>query len=108
MNEAIAAGNFASSHIAKLTPFIEQMGRMDRKPKPYRKEFWWEREWRRAGDFVLPERFIGICPANEIPELEKVVKSAGHESVWIDSAWGLEEIIGRLAGFAANEISVFD
>lgn len=35
--------------LLRITPFIEQMG----KPGLTRKEFWWEREWRHAGDLDL-------------------------------------------------------
>jgi len=33
---------FRTSQLARITPFIEQMGT----GSSYRKEFWWEREWR--------------------------------------------------------------
>src|SRR6185295_7771954 len=105
IDRAIAAGNFASSNIAKITPFIEQMGTQ---PGSYRKEFWWEREWRHSGDFALPPKFIGICPTDEAAELISAVQQTGRQAVWIDATWGLEEIIGRLAGFAAEEVSVID
>lgn len=105
IDQAIAAGIFASSNIAKITPFIEQMGTQ---PGSYRKEFWWEREWRHSGDFELPQRFIGVCPTAEAPELSALVEATERHAVWIDAAWGLEEIIGRLAGFAADEVSLID
>ena len=104
INTAIERGDFENSDIAKLAPFIEQMGTWPGRP---RKEFWWEREWRARGDFKLPSRFIGICPSGEQKELAATVKSAGRQAVWIDAQWGLEEIIGRLAGFTADEVSVF-
>ena len=48
MDAAIATGNYASQPLARLTPFIEQMGSGRRAigDGGYRKEFWWEREWR--------------------------------------------------------------
>ena len=102
---AIESGDFANSDIARLAPFIEQMGTQQGN---YRKEFWWEREWRHVGHFDLPPRFIGICPADEMNELSVIVADAGREAAWIDPTWGLEEIIGRLAGFGPNEVSVIE
>ena len=89
----------------ELAPFIEQMGTQ---PGHYRKEFWWEREWRHVGDFDLPARFIGICPAAEMAELSAVVSNANLDAAWIDPTWGLEEIIGRLAGFGPDDVSVIE
>jgi Putative abortive phage resistance protein AbiGi, antitoxin len=105
IDQGIAAGNFAGSDIAKITPFIEQMGTQ---PPNYRKEFWWEREWRHSGDFELPQRFIGVCPTAEHAQMVALVEGTERQAVWIDATWGLEEIIGRLAGFAAEEVSVID
>ena len=105
IDAAIASGNFSNSDIAKLAPFIEQMGT---RPGHYRKEFWWEREWRHVGDFALPPRFIGICPAAEIAELSVIAADVGREAAWIDPTWSLEEIIGRLAGFGSDEVSVME
>ena len=43
--------NFHQSRLARLFPFIEQMGTW---PNRSSKEFWWEREWRHAGNFSIP------------------------------------------------------
>ena len=102
---AIEAGNFETSNIAKIAPFIEQMGTQ---PGNYCKEFWWEREWRHRGDFDLPTRFIGLCPEAEAPELSTLAGGLGYQAVWLDPIWGLEEIIGHLAGFTRDEIRVMD
>lgn len=99
----IVAGNFLQSSIAKLTPFIEQMGTWGNS----RKEFWWEREWRHVGNFKLPPRFIGLCPESEIVSLERLCDSSSQVGKFIDPSWGLEEIIGHLAGFDRCEIGVF-
>ncbi len=101
---AIAAGNFAASDLAKITPFIEQMG--THPEGNYRKEFWWEREWRCGGNFQLTNRFIGLCPEDDINEFSGLSTDLGYHAVWLDPIWGLEEIIGRLAGFQENEIRV--
>jgi hypothetical protein len=46
----------AEQSIFRLTPFIEQMGN----PSGTRKEFWWEREWRHAGDFTFRPRKVAL------------------------------------------------
>jgi hypothetical protein len=105
IDEALAGPNFPQSNIARIAPFIEQMGTQD---GSYRKEFWWEREWRHRGHFDLPPLCIGVCPVDDTPQLAAVAQAAGRHVVWIDPSWGNEEIIGRLAGFAADEVSVLD
>lgn len=42
IESAIDAGKFDESDIAKLAPFVEQMG--TNRARTFRKEFWWERE----------------------------------------------------------------
>jgi hypothetical protein len=106
IEQATAAGNFAGSEIARIAPFVEQMGTQQGKYKKYKKEFWWEREWRHRGDFGLPQRFIGICPTGETAALQAIVAPTWHQVAWIDPTWSLEEIVGRLAGFTADEVSV--
>jgi hypothetical protein len=112
---AIATGDFPGSDIARLTPFIEQMGTGQNAVGVggYRKEFWWEREWRHVGDFLLPPKVIALCPVGEILEIKAVIESLPNqearilEPVFIDPRWGLEKIIGRLAGFAMNDLGPF-
>ena len=100
---AIATGNFDESPVAKITPFIEQMGSSGSSSgAPYRKEFWWEREWRHVGDLSLPKRFIILCPGNETGAFD-----TDSESKFIDPAWSLEQIIANLAGFNAVDIGPF-
>jgi hypothetical protein len=95
---------FATSHLAKLTPFIETMGKGVGKEGPYFKEYWWEREWRHAGDFSLSMKFIVICPEEDYGE---VTDSLSLTTPFIDPCWSLEQIIGRLAGFKADDIDPF-
>jgi hypothetical protein len=104
IDEAIASGKFANTNIAKLTPFIEQMGSLG---GSYRKEFWWEREWRHRGDFSLPRRIILIAPEEEHREFAKVAEDHSIEASFIDPKWGLEAIIARLAGFDPNDVGPF-
>jgi len=96
----IHANTFSGSDIAKLTPFIEQMGT----GPIYFKEYWWEREWRYAGDFHLIMKFIVICPEQDYDE---VTNSLFPKMPYIDPNWSLEQIIGRLAGFKSEEIDPF-
>jgi hypothetical protein len=99
-----AGASFAQKSIAKLTPFIEQMGHRD---GFYRKEFWWEREWRHVGNFDLPTRYIVIAPEGEHPAMLAIANSGGiARASAIDANWGLEEIIGRLAGFSDDQVGV--
>jgi hypothetical protein len=92
--------------IFKLTPFIEQMGNGNGGRRKYRKEFWWEREWRHVGDFILPD-YIVLCPESEISEFESLRVSQNHAiRACIDPCWGLEMIISKLAGFKNRQIKV--
>jgi len=104
IDTAIAAGQFTGSAIEKIAPFIEQMG-THRGEGGYRKEFWWEREWRMRGDFRLPGRIIVLCPEEEIPRFAGIVDAArnGPQASFLDPRWGLELIIARLAKFSAEQ-----
>ena len=53
----------------------------------YRKEFWWEREWRMAGDFLLPDTIICLCPEPEIEEFEELLTKMGIEGRCNVLAW---------------------
>ena len=88
-----------------MAPFIEQMG-TKKGVQGYRKEFWWEREWRYQGDFELPDHFIVLCPEKEIPAFKKLLKKEDLLVPLLDPRWGLEQIIARLAGFKPGEIDV--
>jgi hypothetical protein len=104
IEEGIAAGGFDGRPIARLAPFIEQMGTgTNAQGQPYRKEFWWEREWRHVGNLALPARVIVLCPENEFAEFEPHLQWNGRDGVLVDPTWGLEQIIARLAGFNAND-----
>lgn len=104
VDEAIAADEF-EDRIAKLTPFIEQMGTGE----GYRKEFWWEREWRHRGNFNLPPWYTVLCPQDDVAEIKGVVEELNSEpSVsYVDPGWSLEMIIGRLAGVPFSKLGPF-
>jgi len=114
IDEAIATGDFSKQHISQIAPFLEQMGSnaggVD--DKPYRKEFWWEREWRHVGSFQLPNRYIVLCPSSDITRIKDVVDNL-EELVspsmvsYIDPRWSLEMIIGKLAGMTSDDLGAF-
>jgi hypothetical protein len=99
----IQSGGFSTGDLAKLAPFIEQMG----SGSGYFKEYWWEREWRHRRDFVLGmPKFIIICPEREFDEVTP--QWAKDMKIPIrDSEWSLEQIIGKLVGFSPEQIDPF-
>jgi hypothetical protein len=110
VEQAIATGNFNAQPIARLAPFIEQMGTSNgARGRQYRKEFWWEREWRKVGNLMLPNPFIVICPEADIAYFRHVIDN--HElrinAAFIAADWGLEQIIANLAGFSRDDIEIF-
>jgi Putative abortive phage resistance protein AbiGi, antitoxin len=114
INEAVQAvivsGTFDQSPISKLTPFIEQMGSgTGLTGGHYRKEFWWEREWRYVGNLTLPAKIIVLCPRADFAEIEVIVNENEFplRAKFIDPTWSLEQIIAHLAEFDEDDISVF-
>lgn len=105
IDSAIASGNFDESPIKAIAPFIEQMGTR-RGGGGYRKEFWWEREWRIRGDCPLPDRVIVLCPEQEFHDFSQVVEESGVEAAFVDPRWGLEQIISRLASFSSDQTDI--
>ncbi|HEV7593904.1 MAG TPA: hypothetical protein VGO33_02820 [Gemmatimonadaceae bacterium] len=100
-------GVFTNPNVERLMPFIEQMGTFP--PTNFRKEFWWEREWRHQGHYSLPSRVIGLCPEDEIPELTEYArdsKTCLTKFRFIDPRWGLERIIAHLAGFGRDDVEI--
>ena len=105
IEDAILNGDFANSDIAKLTPFIEQMGTQK---GGYKKEFWWEREWRHRSDFRLRGNVIVLAPENEHEEFNDIIeRRTAFKGICIDPSWGLEAIIARLAGFRTEDVGPF-
>ena len=94
------AGVLAEQPILRLTPFLEQMGPTNLG----RKEFWWEREWRRIGDYALhPDSVVCVfAPENEHLDLRGQINNMdrwAHRNVPIlDPSWGLERMITDLSG----------
>jgi hypothetical protein len=111
VDEAIKGGEFDSTPVSKLAPFIEQMGSGTGKDgKPYRKEFWWEREWRYQGNLSLYPRILVLCPEEEFDEVRAALQKEPRWFVdpvpFVDPRWGLEQIIARLAGFMRIEVDL--
>lgn len=97
----------AAQPIFRLTPFIEQMGN----PSGKRKEFWWEREWRHAGDFAFhPKQVVAVlAPESEHLELRDEIK--GLSARWdrraiplLDASWGLERMIAAMSRIGEDDI----
>ena len=106
VKEAIARGAYTDSPMACLTPFMDWMGDWG---NGNRKEFWWEREWRHHGDFTLPSSFIVLAPEDKHEDLFPVLEFASPATCvsYVDPAWSLEQIIGRLAGFETKDLGPF-
>jgi len=106
----------AQDPILMLTPFIEQMGPMS---NGSRKEFWWEREWRKVGDFTFPPSFSQVVVAF-VPEddhlkfLKDLAAKLAKDVDWVeqrvpllDPQWGLERMIARLARVGDSDVGPF-
>ena len=106
---AVATGNFHASAVAKLLPFFEHMGSWPNS----RKEFWWEREWRRRGHVDLGpiwDKLIWLCPEEHHSTIRPLLSSsdARREPVVLDPRWGMEELIARLCRLdAGDDVSIF-
>ncbi|MCW2902088.1 MAG: hypothetical protein JWO67_4353 [Streptosporangiaceae bacterium] len=93
----------ATSDILRLTPFIEQMGPLT---GGGRKEFWWEREWRHVGDmqFAATDVVVVFAPEASHETLRTWLRGNPRYQVrvpaFVDADWGLERMIGTLAGVA--------
>ena len=103
-----ACGGFADHPAARLFPFCEPMGTW---PSGQR-EFWWEREWRKIGDYRLEgdEIAFWLCPEDEIESFESFIREEWElDGVspdarlkfgqrFVDPRWSVEEIIASLVG----------
>jgi hypothetical protein len=96
-DDALRAG-FADHPAAMIMPFFEPMGTWP--TTGGQREFWWEREWRKRGDFSFrPEQVVSwIVPeADHDPFAEYMAEEWPHSPArCIDSTWSLEEIIAHL------------
>jgi hypothetical protein len=105
-------GDFLSHPGRSIFPFCEGMGTWARRQK----EFWWEREWRKVGDYSLQEQDIAfwMCPENEISLFEQFIRdewnlgardsngSVAPSQRFVDPQWSGEAIIAHLVGRQAT------
>lgn len=93
---------FTRHPAASIFPFIESMGTGNR-GVPH--EFWWEREWRRVGDFVFPDDEIALvlCPEADHHEFETMIPGKV-----IDPKWSLERMIAKLVGLSVRDVTPFE
>jgi hypothetical protein len=109
--EKIDQDDFSASPISHLTPFIDPMGTWGES----KREFSWEREWRKVGDlnFKPSDLAFGLAPEDKIEELEKWVnrltsyKERKYPVRFVDPTWGLEEILAILSGIERSDFSPF-
>lgn len=103
----------ADAPILKLTPFFEQMGKWN-----VRKEFWWEREWRKVGDlyFNYLDLVAILAPEPDHARFHEAFDLARRQVGWgepphslryLDPTWGLERMIAALAGVRAADVGPF-
>jgi hypothetical protein len=98
--------SLADFPIAKILPYVEQMGPMTFGGK---KEWWWEREWRHSGDFYFEwtEVVAIFAPVNEHDVLRNSLSSRRRHGAEVppilDPEWGLERMISALRGIPASQ-----
>jgi len=97
----------AYADLKRIFPFIDHMGSGEgAEGGAYRKEFWWEREWRHIGNYPLPDTVICLCPAEEIGYFDRLMRELDFHGSCIDPRWSLEKIIAHLAGFSKDDIDI--
>jgi hypothetical protein len=94
------------SDLAKIFPFVEHMGNGPKQSGGYRKEFWWEREWRHIGSFPLPGRIICLCPEEDFAHFSRIMEDVNQKGVCLDPRWSLERIIAHLAGYSRDGVEI--
>lgn len=112
LSAAVAAADrgetaLEESDVAKITPFIEQMGPTN---DGRRKEFWWEREWRHKGDFRFATWRKVVClfapesdHENLRGDLELFVARPSKIPPIVDASWGLERMIAAMRGIDEDD-----
>jgi hypothetical protein len=105
---------FFESDVANICPFIEQMGSGLRKDGyGYRKEFWWEREWRHRGDFNFSytEVAFGLAPEEDVNEFEDFMRRrrarTSRKVRFLAPNWSLDKAIAHMCG-CAGALTPFD
>ncbi|WP_432977742.1 abortive infection system antitoxin AbiGi family protein [Dactylosporangium sp. CA-233914] len=96
----------AAQPVFRLTPFVETMGptRDGR-----RKEFWWEREWRKVGplNFVPYEVIAAVVPERDHRRLRTgLAAMPGYRGLrLVDALWTPSRIAEAMAGVEAGPFS---
>src|SRR4051794_23179930 len=119
LNEARAASAGEGSHaqrqpvhrsqIAKIAPFIEKMGSGRAKAGHfYRRDFSWEREWRRVGTlaFSWNDVVAAFAPSSDHDALraDLLLESSSNGELpppLLDPTWGLERMVSSLRALAS-------
>jgi hypothetical protein len=101
--------DYSNSPTAKIAPFVEAMGSGKRgfDQKPYRKEFWWEREWRHVKDFALPFEFVVLSPQADFARFDAILKGKGltKSCVCVDPAWNPTKLDAAIPKKFAHQIT---
>lgn len=114
LNAAVAAETRPPTDrnsIFRVTPFMEQMGTWP----AGRKEFWWEREWRRVGHFKFTAHHVVavLAPAETHQNLQSWINTNTFLCTRptplpiLDPSWGLERMIAALSGVDQADIGPF-
>jgi hypothetical protein len=92
--------SFREHPAAALLPFFEGMGTWQRG----RKEFWWEREWRKIGHLAFRPEDVALIVA---PEETHSALQRHFSRPLIDASWGLERMIASLANLPNADLTPF-
>lgn len=87
--------------ILRLAPFFEPMGTWTTNDPPSRKEFWWEREWRKVGELHFSfSHLVAVLAPEESHETigNEFNLNTRDKRKLLDPKWGLERMISSLAG----------
>lgn len=109
----LQAAALATSQIARIAPFIEQMGTGAGATYNYHKEFWWEREWRKVGHlyFAWANVVAAFVPEDDhtsfARDLEAHRQAPEEPPPLLDPRWGLERMIAALRGLPAGDVGPF-
>lgn len=113
-DEAVAEASRTSSSlanfpVARLLPFMEQMGPTSNT----RKEWWWEREWRHVGhrSFGWTDVVAILAPSGEheeiLAEMATYARPEYPRPPILDPTWGLERMITALRGIPPHRAGPF-
>jgi hypothetical protein len=106
-------GEVVARDIAAALPHFEAMGSWPQTQK----EFWWEREWRKVGDFQFDWSDVALwfAPENDHADtgaalLARMIATGAEDpptAIVLDPSWGLERMIAKLVGLPDEAITPF-